>query len=235
MNKEIKVLIVEDELITAEFLAMFLRKEGYDVIGICEGGEEAIIAAKKLKPDVIFMDIYLKDYISGCEAALQIVSNIETKIIFLTAYSDDEMLQYAMDIGAINYLIKPYKETQILVALRMALGQNKISSKESKMSLVELAYDFMYDKIDKKFYRGGAEVKLGGKCLKVISYLASHHEQIVSSSELSLYIYGEEKTSSTLRALIYRIKQKLGVELIENVSGVGYKIITKMHNVSKTL
>jgi len=235
MNKDIKILIVEDELIAAEFLAIFLRKEGYTVIGICESGEEAIETAKMVKPDVIFMDIYLKDQISGCEAALKIVSNIETKIIFLTAYSDDEMLQYAMDVGAINYLIKPYKETQILVALRMALGQNKISSKESKISLVELAYGFMYDKIDEKFYRCGAEVKLGGKCLKVISYLASHHEQIVSSSELSFYIYGEEKTSSTLRALIYRIKRKLGVELIENISGAGYKIITKIHTVSKTL
>ena len=225
MKTTITILIVEDELVAAEFLAMFLRKEGYEVVGICEGGEEAIVQARLLKPDVIFMDIYLKDHISGCDAALKIVSNIETKIIFLTAYSDDEMLKYAMDIGAVNYLIKPYKEAQILVALSMALGQNKISTIRPNPALVELVHGFTYDKVKQKFYQGSEEVKLAGKGLEVIAYLCLHKESVVSVSELSQHIYGKEIASSTLRALIFRIKQKLGYELIENISGLGYKIM----------
>jgi DNA-binding response OmpR family regulator len=225
MNEDIKILIVEDELIAAEFLTMFLRKEGYKVVGICEEGKDAIEKAQQLKPDIIFMDIYLKDGISGCDATLKIVSNIETKIIFLTAYSDDEMLKYAMDIGAVNYLVKPYKETQILVALRMALGQSSISSICSKPSLVELVHGFTYDLEKKKFYKKKEEVKLAGRGLAVIKYLCEHKESVVSASELSNHIYGENISSSTLRALIFRIKEKLGYELIENVSGLGYKII----------
>lgn len=225
MKNNIRILIVEDELIAAEFLKLFLEKEGYNVVDICEGGQEAIDQAQVLKPDIVFMDIYLKDHISGCDAALKIVSNIETKIIFLTAYSDDEMLRYAMDIGAVNYLIKPYKETQILVALSLALGQASLSGHKKEKEKILLAYDFMYDVKTHKFYKGGSEVKLGGKSLKVIAYLATHKENIISVSELSKHIYGEEKNSSTLRALIFRIKQKLGVDIIENVSSLGYKIL----------
>ncbi len=228
MNKKISILIVEDELVAAEFLSLFLTKEGYTVVCICESGEDAIATAKKLKPDLIFMDIYLKDHISGCDAALKIVSNVKTKIIFLSAYSDNEMLEYAMEIGAVNYLIKPYKEAQILVALNMAFGQNKISAIQSKPSLVELKYGFTYDRVKNVFYQDGLEVKLGGKGLKVIRYLCTHADSIVATNDLSKHIYGDEKiTSSTLRALISRIKQKLGAELIENVSGLGYRIVKK--------
>jgi len=227
MNKHIKILIVEDELVASEFLSLFLTKEGYTVVGICEEGKDAIQKAQRLKPDIIFMDIYLKDHISGCEAALKIVSNIETKIIFLTAYSDDEMLKYAMDIGAVNYLTKPYKESQILVALRMALGQNSLSIARPKHAEILLKYDYSYDIKTNKFYKNTTEVKLGGRGLDVISYLCKHREQVVSASELSQYLYGEVKHGSTLRALIFRIKEKLGVELIENVSGLGYKILKK--------
>jgi len=229
MNHDITILIVEDELIAAEFLALFLRKEGYDVIGICEGGEESIVLAQKLKPDVIFMDIYLKDHISGCDAALKIVSNIETKIIFLTAYSDDEMLKYAMDIGAVNYLIKPYKEAQILVALSLALGQTNISSVKPKSILLTLKYGFIYDRDKHKFYRNDEEVKLGGKGLMLVAYLCENSESVISVPELSRYIYGEERSTSTLRALVSRVKQKLGYDIIENVSGLGYKVIKKRH------
>lgn len=202
MKSHIKILIVEDELVAAEFLALFLRKEGYDVIGICEKGVDAILMSEEMKPDVIFMDIYLKDHISGCDAALKIVSKIKTKIIFLTAYSNDEMLDYATDIGAINYLIKPYNETQILVALKIALGQPDVSKVSSNTHIIKLAHGYTYNILEGKLYTDKGEVPLSGKGYKVVSYLCKHHEHIVSSSELAYYIYGNEKPSSTIRALI---------------------------------
>jgi len=227
MSKSIKILIVEDELIAAEFLSIFLQQEGYTVVDICQSGSEAITRAKELKPDVIFMDIYLKDNISGCEASLKIVKTIETKIIFLTAYSDNEMLEYATDAQAVNYLIKPYNEKQILVALNMALKQNKNSSLSLKYEIIELEHGFIYDKKKKKFLKDNEEVKLSGKSLTLITYLCKHNKSIVSTAELSQYLYNKEVSSSTLRALISRIKLKLGYELIENISGLGYKIKCK--------
>ncbi len=224
MKESIQILIVEDELIAAEFLTLFLKKEGYNVIGVCESGEDAIQMAQKYKPDVIFMDIFLKGTLNGCESALKIVSNLpHTKIIFLTAYSDDEMIQYAMDVGAINYLLKPYNEAQILVALNLALGKQSIPQK-ALLDRLHLAYGYVYDFSQKKFLKDHNEVNLGGKGLAVIKYLCEHYQQVVSYTELSQYIYGEEKNSSTLRALIFRIKRKLECDIIENVSGLGYKI-----------
>lgn len=227
MNKSVKILIVEDELIAAEFLSIFLQQEGYTVVDICQSGGEAITKAQELKPDVIFMDIYLKDNISGCEASLEIVTRIETKIIFLTAYSDNEMLEYATEIEAVNYLVKPYREKQILVALSMALKQKKNSSLSLKHGLIELEYGFIYDKNQKFFLKDDEEVKLSGKSLALITYLCEHHKSIVSITELAQHLYNKEVPASTLRALISRIKLKLGYGLIENISGLGYKIKCK--------
>nr|MCH9741561.1 response regulator [Campylobacterota bacterium] len=67
MNQTINILIVEDERIPAEFLKSFLEYQGYKVIGICDRGEDAIQMAQQFKPDVIFMDIMLKDKTSGSE------------------------------------------------------------------------------------------------------------------------------------------------------------------------
>jgi DNA-binding response OmpR family regulator len=225
-----KILIVEDELIAAEFLSIFLQKKGYIIVDICQSGSEAITKAKELKPDVIFMDIYLKDNISGCEAALKIVEKIKTKIIFLTAYSDNEMLEYATDVQAVNYLIKPYNEKQILVALNMALKQKKESSFVIQSEIVELEYGFSYDKKKKKLFKDNYEVKLSGKSLALVAYLCEHNELIVSVPVLSRYLYNKEISPSTLRAIISRIKIKLGYELIENISGLGYKIIKEKQN-----
>ncbi|HGZ70078.1 MAG TPA: response regulator, partial [Nitratifractor sp.] len=79
-----KILIVEDEVLTAQHLEMLIEDAGYSVVGICDRGERAIKEALRLKPDWIFMDVMLKDSISGSEAALKITTLIDTKIIFLT-------------------------------------------------------------------------------------------------------------------------------------------------------
>ena len=95
MQEYKKILIVEDELIAAESLKAFLRENGYEVIGITDSGAEAFELAKKLQPEIIFMDIMLKDGLSGSEAALKISRISSAKIVFLTAYAEDEMLDYA--------------------------------------------------------------------------------------------------------------------------------------------
>ena len=168
---EKKILIVEDERISAEYLKEIVQNAGYNVVDICNKGADAIKSALHNKPDLIFMDIMLKDNISGSEAALKISSMIDTKIIFLTAYSDEEMLEYAIESKAVNYLIKPYREEQILVSLKVALGD---SSYTQEQNIVELENNYSCDIENDKLYQNSNEVLLKDKKIKVVTLLCKN-------------------------------------------------------------
>lgn len=225
MKQKNRILIVEDERIPAEFLKGYLEQNGYEVIAICDKGQDAIKIAKDEKPDVIFMDIILKDHISGSEAALKISSSIDTKIIFLTAHSDDEMIEYALDAGAINYLIKPYKEKQILAALQIALNHNNRAKIDDQV--VHLKCGYTYNTHNHKLFLHDEEVDLGKKSMLLIDYLCKHINTRLSNAQIIYHVYGEEKESSTLRTLIYRINKTLMCDLIQNSSRLGYKILSE--------
>jgi DNA-binding response OmpR family regulator len=226
MYTNAKILIVEDERIPAEFLKEILEKNGFNVVGICDKGSSAIESATKLQPDVIFMDIILKDNISGSEAALKISSLIQTKIIFLTAHSDNEMIDYALDVGAVNYLIKPYKKKQILAALQLALKTKNGTLIKDKKTYINLDKGYSYNFTDKRLYFENSKVDLGVKSMKLIQCLCEHINNVVSNEELSLYVYSEKKETSSIRALISRLNKALNYNIIVNSNGVGYKIIS---------
>ncbi len=216
-----KILIVEDERISAEYLKDIIQKAGYEVVGICDKGSEAIKLALKLKPDLIFMDIMLKDNISGSEAALKISSMIDTKIVFLTAYSDDEMIEYAIDSKAVNYLIKPYREEQIVAAIKVALNKTTI---ENDKSIIELKGNFRYDTRESKLFFLNSVVPLKESKLNIIKCLCKNIDRAVPYNQILNCINKSDAKLSALRTLISRINKELKFNLIENVSGVGYKI-----------
>ena len=219
-----RILIVEDEILTAQHLEMVIETAGYEVVGICDRGECAIREAICLKPDLIFMDIMLKDNISGSEAALKITTLINTKIIFLTAYSDDEMIEYAIDSKAVNYIIKPFSEEQIITALKLAFVTATGKDRNSP-DTVMLPNGFLFHTKSKLLFRSSGEsVPLRGKKRELLSLLVKNLGRAVPYKQLSETLYEEERTISALRTQISRLNKALGFTLIENVNGIGYKI-----------
>ncbi|MBT5420127.1 MAG: response regulator, partial [Candidatus Cloacimonetes bacterium] len=95
MNKEFKILIVEDEVMIAEWLKMQLEDEKYDVFDYLTTGEEAIDFVQEIKPDVIVMDINLAGEIDGIEAAKVITEKFHIPIIFMTGYEEPEIVERA--------------------------------------------------------------------------------------------------------------------------------------------
>jgi len=220
------ILIVEDEVLTAQHLQMLIEDAGYKVVGICDRGEQAIKEALHLKPDLIFMDIMLKDSISGSEAALKITTLIDTKIIFLTAYSDEEMVEYAIESKAVNYIIKPFSQEQILTALKLAFTIEQHSPKSSD-SVVLLPYGYSYNIQTKTLFKSSGEsIVLRKKKRNLVHELVKNRGTVVSYKQLMEVVYGQESAMSALRTQISRFNRTLGVPLIENVNGVGYKIST---------
>jgi len=224
MYSDARILIVEDERIPAVFLQEILESKGFTVIGICDKGADAITSALELKPDVIFMDIMLKDGISGADAALKISTVINTKIIFLTAHSDEEMIEYALESGAVNYLIKPYRDKQIITALQMALNQeNNITITTD----IILSCGYSFNIHTSQLYKDNQEINLGTKSLRLIRYLCKNIDNTIDSEVLSSYVYGEDKKTSALRTLISRLNKSLKCELVSNSSRIGYVIERK--------
>jgi PAS domain S-box-containing protein len=121
-----KILLVEDENITAIELKTKLRSWDYDVIGIVSSGERAIKKVEEEKPDLILVDIVLKGEIDGIDAVKRILKNLEIPVIYLTAYADDEKLQRAKITEPYGYIIKPYEDKELKFAMEMALYKHKM-------------------------------------------------------------------------------------------------------------
>ena len=109
MKEKLKILIVEDEALSAILLGRYLKNLGCDGGKPVATGREAILRAEELGPDVIFMDIRLADDIDGIEAARVILEKRATKIVFMSAYTDTEIYHKAMTLNPLTYLVKPFE------------------------------------------------------------------------------------------------------------------------------
>ena len=234
----VRVVIVEDELIAAEFLKEILKKERVDVVAIVDNGEEAIHTCIREKPDVVFMDIMLRDHISGSEAAVEISRRIDTQIIFVTAFADEEMIEYAVEANAAGYLSKPYKEAEIIATLRLALARQKSSIashtdaaskevEEIQPTEIKLVDGYVYHTQYHRLLKDNHEVELGPKAIKVIDLLVKQPDISVSNEQIMLEVWGEYVNDKTLRSLLFRIRAATSERLIKNISGTGYMICSE--------
>jgi len=114
-------MVVEDEVLVAKDISSRLTQIGYDVIGTAGRGREAIDLAIELRPDLILMDIHLRDEIDGIEAAQAIQKSFDVPIIFCTAYSNDETLQRAKVTAPYGYTLKPFDNRELEINIEIPL------------------------------------------------------------------------------------------------------------------
>jgi len=122
---EVKILIVEDELLIAKGLSRKLKKLGYAVVDIVSSGEAALEKVAEIQPDLVLMDIVIKGKMDGIEAALKIHDFYKIPVIYLTAYADDDTLERARTSGSYGYILKPYKERELHATIKMALQKHQ--------------------------------------------------------------------------------------------------------------
>ncbi len=119
-----RILIAEDNDLVSLTLEEQLKDLGYHVVGIARTGTEAIHLTKRLRPDVIMMDIRMPE-MDGTEAASRIRARYPVPIIMLTAYADKETVRKAESAGALGYLVKPVKEAELGPAINIAIARFK--------------------------------------------------------------------------------------------------------------
>jgi DNA-binding response OmpR family regulator len=243
-----KVLIIEDDEVTALNLKMSLEKLGYEVLSLAN---EEISAQNKIKiynPDIVLIDIGLKRHDGGIEVANFIHTKMPRPFIFLTSHSDSATLSKAKLTEPFGYIVKPFDPLNLHSTIQMALYRfeeekkrsidvnvlktNKehlekllYATKHSTQPIVEFGDGYRHDiSLGETFFKD-QKIKLTKKENAFIHLLVAQLGSVVDFAQATDYVWGEEGASdNSVRTLAWRLRNKLPTDVIKNASGIGYYI-----------
>jgi two-component system alkaline phosphatase synthesis response regulator PhoP len=216
-----KILIADDEPDILEIIQFNLKTEGYEVF-TAKNGDEAIDEAKKNQPDLIILDIMMpgKNGIDVCNILRMQPAFKETLIVFLTALSDEGTEIRGLETGADDYLTKPISP-KILVSKVNALFRRLNKDDNDVVQIGDLV-------IDREKYivnYNGNDIILARKEFELLALLASKPGKVFLRNEILNQVWGTEVIvgDRTIDVHIRKIRQKLNLDCITTVKGVGYK------------
>lgn len=120
-SQSCKILVVEDDPEISDLLALFIKKFGYELCGVADSGEDAIRCIEKTSPDVVLIDIVLKGPMNGIDLAKRINMDFKIPFIYITAYSDEQIINQVIHTYPSAFLLKPFKGEEIKVAVEIIL------------------------------------------------------------------------------------------------------------------
>ena len=216
-----KILIVEDNVDLNESLKEILELNGYNV-EVAFDGEEGLELAKIVEPDVIILDIMLPkiDGYQVCQLLRQ--KGINTPILMLTAKDSLSDKVKGLDLGADDYLPKPFEIEELLARIRALIRRNSYQ----KSDIYKIG-EFTFDLAAKKVYKSDREIELSPKLFCILEQLLRNRGSVISYESLmnKCWDINDYPTKETVRANIKLLRKMLGdKELIKNIPGIGYKI-----------
>jgi two-component system alkaline phosphatase synthesis response regulator PhoP len=221
MSSPKKILIADDEPDILEIIQFNLAVEGFEVI-TAKNGDEAIELAKKHLPDLIILDVMMpgKTGIETCNILRAQPAFKETLIIFLSALSDEGTEIRGLESGADDYLTKPIRP-KILISKVIALFRRLKKENESVVKHGDLIINKESYLINYK----GDDIFLARKEFELLSLLASKPGKVFLRNEILNQVWGTEVIvgDRTIDVHIRKIRQKLNLDCITTVKGVGYK------------
>lgn len=220
-----KVLIVEDNLELCENLEEIFSKNGF-IVDTAHDGEKALDLLFSVEYDLVILDIMLPKKMSGWDLCLHArKAKLRVPILMLTAKDAVSDKIKGLDMGADDYLVKPFDIGELLARSRSLIRRNA----RIKSSLIEIR-NVKIDTIEKTVYVNDVEVKFSKKEYDVLLYLTINQGKIVEREEIIEHVWetGFETYSNVVDVYINYVREKLkkhGVDdLIETVRGIGYKI-----------
>lgn len=230
MNNKYKILLVEDEGNIQNLVATMLETYGYQVIlaGTCAKAE---IMYTSYLPDLIILDLGLPDK-DGMNLLKKVRENSLTPIIVLSARSDERDKVEALDMGANDYVTKPFGSAELLARVRTALRNNRHSSDEGKLpggkfTLCDLVID--YD--GRQVFIKGEEIRLTKNEYNIVALLSEHCGKMMTYSAIikAIWGYSDEGSIKRLQVNMANIRKKFGIKpgeasYIINELGIGYRM-----------
>lgn len=225
MPKE-RILVVDDEEDIIELVRYNLAKEGYKVIGVTTG-EQAISKARTELPDLIVLDLMLPG-VDGLEVCKILKANEKTAhipIIMLTAKGDESDIVTGLELGADDYITKPFSPKVLVARIRTVLRRKRVREKE-EMTTVKI-HDLLIDPLRHEVLVKNKPVELSATEFRILYYLAQHPGWVFTRGQIINAVKGEDYpvTDRSVDVQIVNLRKKLGRagEYIETVRGVGYR------------
>ena len=224
-NKNITILLVDDEPDILEIVGYNLSSEGYNVITASDG-KEAVKLAKKRKPQLIILDVMMPE-MDGVEACEQIrkIPDLDTIITFFTSRGEDYSMLAGFDAGADDYITKPIKP-KVLVSKVNALLR-RIVEDSTNDNVVKIG-DLIINREEYKILKGKEEILLPRKEFELLSLLASKPGKVFKREDILDRVWGNEVVvgGRTIDVHIRKLREKLGDKRFKTVKGVGYKFVS---------
>lgn len=126
MNSKVKILIVDDEVLIAEYIKDVLLSLNFKLLNLAHTKEEAFHEIKLFKPDLVLLDIRMENELDGIEIAQEINSNFKIPFIFITAHSDKEIIEKALNTMPSGYITKPIKKMDVFAAINLAIKKAEV-------------------------------------------------------------------------------------------------------------
>jgi two-component system response regulator ResD len=218
-----KVLIVDDDENISEVIDMYLKSSGYSTQKALNGK-----AAQELyldfNPDIVLLDVMIP-YVDGIDILKWIRKQKETPVIMITAKGDTFDKVLALEIGADDYIVKPFEPKELMARVKAVL--RRYSSESTKDEIIKLK-DLLIDSTSYKVIYNEEEIKMPPKEFELLYYLANNKNKVFTREQLLCEVWGYDYPgdSRTVDVHIKRLREKLNSGeqwQIQTVWGVGYK------------
>lgn len=226
MSEKAKILVVEDEPDIREILRFNLENEGYKVL-VSDSGEKGLRIAEEEKPDLLLLDLMLPG-MDGLDVCRKVRTNNELahcSVIIITAKGEEIDVVTGLELGADDYITKPFSQRVLIARIRSVLRRN--AHKETDGSeVINISNLYIHPNKREVKYKGN-EVQLTYSEFKTLQFLASHPGWVYSRYQIVDHIHGQGHpiTERAVDVMIVSLRKKLGegAILVETVRGVGYR------------
>ena len=221
-----KILVVEDDLSLSDVIAFTLRRAGFEILTAYDG-LAALTLWEQQRPDLIVLDLNLPK-LDGLDVCRRVRLIDKTPIIMLSARSGDEAVVKGLELGADDYIVKPFSPSQLVARVRAVLRRAGRVETPSALTAAMLTLDRARNEVQRA---GGTTVRLTQLEVRLLDVLMLNVGQVLTSEQLIAAVWGAEGGDrAMLKQLVYRLRTKLEggddhPTLIETIPNVGYTLI----------
>lgn len=224
-----RILLVDDEPLITDSLSYSLRREGFEVKAVGEG-EQALKEMEEFEPDLVVLDIMLPG-MNGLEVCRRIRANSSTPVIMLTARGEELDRILGLEVGADDYLAKPFSFRELLARIRSILRRVELDRQTSQFQPMNVG-NLTLDPIARRVFRGGQELQLSAREFDLLSILMRNAGRALSREQLLALVWGEDWIGDprTLDVHVRWLRLKIEDDpatpvYIQTVRGHGYRFV----------
>ena len=228
-----RILVVDDERIVTEVVERYLRLEGYE-IRVAENGTQALEIAGEWHPNLVVLDLMLPQ-VDGLEVCRQLRQKGPVPIIMLTAKGEETDRIVGLELGADDYVVKPFSPRELVARVKSVLRRTSDSLGQQTDGLLRYG-DLFIDPAAREVIIRGNHINLTGKEFDLLYFLASHPNQVFTREHImnQVWDYSYSAEYGTITVHIRRLRAKLETEplkprFLKTLWGVGYKFESVEH------